>query len=114
MPINTLKRLRIEKDWTQLEAAAVIGIGIDTLKKLEGGKRKAQEETLYKLAKAYNADFDQLAEEFLDRGAEERGRLGGWYTQKRNSGGQLDVAPSTSLSAPSEAGSADKPAPLAP
>ena len=114
--MNRLQYWRTTKGLSVRELAAQSGVSASTISKMENGHHKAFRITLVKLARVLDAPLADLEEELLDVGAAERGRRGGTTTAQRSrSQASSDDAPlPASQSAPSEAGSADNPAPLAP
>lgn len=60
---DRLKELRSEQNWTQEDLARNSGVKIATIQKLEAGYnniRKAQFDTLYKLARAFGVSIEYL------------------------------------------------------
>ena len=55
-----LKAVRVERGTTLTTLAAETGISVSTLSRLESGKRKATLELLLPIARAHNADLDEL------------------------------------------------------
>lgn len=58
-----LKELRAKQNWTQEDLARNSGVKIATIQKLEAGYnniRKAQFDTLYKLARAFGVSIEYL------------------------------------------------------
>jgi len=56
-----LKKYRIEHEWTFRQAGSVIGIAPSAVSKIENGKCKPNEITVYKIKKAIPALFDEKA-----------------------------------------------------
>lgn len=58
---RTLRELRAESGWTQLEAADHIGISRAYLSGLEGGSQTTRDkDTLHRIARTYNIAFEDL------------------------------------------------------
>lgn len=60
---DRLKELRLNYNWTQEDLARNSGVKIATIQKLEAGYnniRKAQFDTLYKLARAFGVSIEYL------------------------------------------------------
>ncbi len=72
--INKLKRLRGARGWKIKELERRSGVDATTIGALENGRRKARIDTLGLLAQAFEIPIDELLE-FLDTGAQERGRI---------------------------------------
>lgn len=57
---NRLKELRLQKGWTQDDAAEVAGINQSTYQRLESGKRRLHGDAMQALAKAFCVEAYQL------------------------------------------------------
>jgi transcriptional regulator with XRE-family HTH domain len=68
--LRTVKRLRLEKGWSQKDLADKSGVGQDTISGIESGKHEPRPSTLRKLAEALDAevvDFFSESEELTTR-----------------------------------------------
>lgn len=66
-----IRQQRVEKDWTQEQLAAAIGMSTSFVGHIERGTRKASLETLVLLANALGASLDYLLAGSLSHGLEE-------------------------------------------
>ena len=57
---NNIRKLREDRDFTQKQIAAELGIGYSNYNKMENGFREPSVEELQKLAKLYNITVDEL------------------------------------------------------
>lgn len=64
----TLKAARVNKDMTQEEAAAAIGVSVSTLAKWEQYKAFPSTKQVADILEAYGADFDEII--FLPEGTD--------------------------------------------
>jgi transcriptional regulator with XRE-family HTH domain len=60
--LPALARLRGRRGWTQRELARRADITIETVSRIENGRRPPSTMTLHKLATALEMDFDELAD----------------------------------------------------
>lgn len=60
-----IKTLRTQKGLTLTQLGAQLGIDSGALSKIENGKKKLDEKSLPKLAKAFKLDLNQLKDEYF-------------------------------------------------
>lgn len=59
---NMIKKLRLEKGWSQEQLAEISGLSVRTVQRVEGGAKPGLE-TLRSLASVFGVELDQLREE---------------------------------------------------
>lgn len=75
--MRAVKRLRLEKGWSQKDLADKSGVGQDTISGVESGKHEPRPSTLRKLAEALDTEVSDLfSEELTARPKEEYPPLG--------------------------------------
>jgi transcriptional regulator with XRE-family HTH domain len=57
---KNIKRLREERDWTQIELSQKVGINNSVLSRIESGKRDVEDYLLVKFAEVFNVSTDYL------------------------------------------------------
>lgn len=70
-----LIQLRRERDWTQQDVAAQVGLHVNQVKRYEAGSAQPSLEGLKKLARAFSVSTDWLLFEDAERGPDEELRL---------------------------------------
>jgi transcriptional regulator with XRE-family HTH domain len=65
--LRAVKRLRLEKGWSQKDLADKSGVGQDTISGVESGKHEPRPSTLRKLAGALDTSVSNLFEEVVTR-----------------------------------------------
>jgi transcriptional regulator with XRE-family HTH domain len=65
--LRAVKRLRLEKGWSQKDLADKSGVGQDTISGVESGKHEPRPSTLRKLAGALDTEVSNLFEEVVTR-----------------------------------------------
>jgi len=58
--MNNVKKIRIERSWTQIEVCAKAGITQAYLSQIENGKRSMSVATAVKLANVFGVTLDEL------------------------------------------------------
>jgi transcriptional regulator with XRE-family HTH domain len=57
---KNIKRLREERDWTQIQLSQKVGINNSVLSRIESGKRDVEDYLLVKFAEVFNVSTDYL------------------------------------------------------
>ncbi len=61
----TIRRLREEKDWSQLDLAKLVNINNSVLSRIESGKRAVEHELLIQFAEIFNVSTDYLLKQSI-------------------------------------------------
>jgi len=62
----TIRKLRLEKGYTQKELADKLGISESAVSLIENGKRKLKLETAIKLAEIFGVSLDELVKNYVN------------------------------------------------
>ncbi len=72
-----IKRQREEKNWTQTEFGALIGINTSAISRIENGSQKFSKSKLEKLSKLFKVDNQEIRDKFFaDKFAREATKYG--------------------------------------
>ena len=66
---KTLRQLREERDWSQLDMAVRLGVSVNSIYKCERGLAVPNERNRYRLARLFGVGVTTIAFEAVERGA---------------------------------------------